>query len=422
MGQSKELFVSSRSLAKKLGVWPLQGPEHKKPTPFHGPRGFDELGDWETELFDSGSLSSESAPQREGLPRNFKMRHAPHYVQELVSGGAVRQVVGVPVDSIDGATASPFGEGPSPTAPQERAVPPLPNGKGPAGATASPPEISALTKSIATWGILQPLLVRRHLGRYRLIAGASRLAAARRLGLREVPCVLYDVPPDQARQLLEATNQLAERNDGALPGNAFPVLFQSLQTIASCIRLLSDNGASPQDMAARLASAEAQRASRLAYGLSLLSLQPRLARSDIDAAHILDEVLARSSDERDLSRVTLEASVTRPCRFESDRRLVSVVMAGAIDALASVAGRGSILQLHLRRENDLVVFHVSQQVVEVGDWGESRWFDPAWRERPGGFAAGVALLAARRACELHGGRLELSAIEGGCQIVAHLPT
>ena len=45
-----------------------------------------------------------------------------------------------------------------------------------AGASAVPP--AALVESVATHGILQPLLVRRQNGRYQVIAGRERLAAA----------------------------------------------------------------------------------------------------------------------------------------------------------------------------------------------------------------------------------------------------
>jgi hypothetical protein len=52
----------------------------------------------------------------------------------------------------------------------------------------------------------------------------------------------------------------------------------------------------------------------------------------------------------------------------------------------------------------------------------SLWFDPDWEGRPGGEPAAVGLLAARRATELHGGRLELSPTEsGGVRLVLSFP-
>ena len=50
-----------------------------------------------------------------------------------------------------------------------------------------------LSESIRSYGILNPLTVRRRAGRYELVAGERRLRAAKIAGLREVPCMLIDV-------------------------------------------------------------------------------------------------------------------------------------------------------------------------------------------------------------------------------------
>ena len=49
----------------------------------------------------------------------------------------------------------------------------------------------ALVKSIQKLGVLQPLLVRPRAGRFELIAGARRLAAAAAAALTEVPCLVH---------------------------------------------------------------------------------------------------------------------------------------------------------------------------------------------------------------------------------------
>jgi ParB family chromosome partitioning protein len=64
--------------------------------------------------------------------------------------------------------------------------------------------IEALAQSIASQGVIQPLVVRPHPGapgRYQLIAGERRLRAVQRLGWQTVPAVVRAVP-DEA--LLEA--------------------------------------------------------------------------------------------------------------------------------------------------------------------------------------------------------------------------
>ena len=55
-----------------------------------------------------------------------------------------------------------------------------------------------LSESIRSYGILNPLTVRRRAGRYDLVAGERRLRAAKIAGLREVPCMLIDVNMEDA--------------------------------------------------------------------------------------------------------------------------------------------------------------------------------------------------------------------------------
>ncbi len=58
--------------------------------------------------------------------------------------------------------------------------------------------LAELSESIRSYGILNPLTVRRRGGRYELVAGERRLRAAKLIGLREVPCVLLDVNMEDA--------------------------------------------------------------------------------------------------------------------------------------------------------------------------------------------------------------------------------
>ena len=51
-------------------------------------------------------------------------------------------------------------------------------------------EVQSLADSISTNGIIQPLTVRKgEGGKYLLIAGERRLRAAKKAGLRRIPCV-----------------------------------------------------------------------------------------------------------------------------------------------------------------------------------------------------------------------------------------
>ena len=67
-------------------------------------------------------------------------------------------------------------------------------------------ELAALTRSIATFGVVDPVLARR--ADRRLIAGHQRIVAARRAGLTTVPVILLDLPVEDARLLNVALNQI----------------------------------------------------------------------------------------------------------------------------------------------------------------------------------------------------------------------
>lgn len=64
-------------------------------------------------------------------------------------------------------------------------------------------KLEELARSIKANGIIQPILVRRDGGTFRIIAGERRWRAAQRAGLLKVPVVVRDVPADSHKQLLE---------------------------------------------------------------------------------------------------------------------------------------------------------------------------------------------------------------------------
>ena len=70
-------------------------------------------------------------------------------------------------------------------------------------------QLRMLMRSIEEFGFLSPCLVER--GTYNLIAGHGRVEAAKRLGMKTVPCVFVeDITEDQRRAYILADNRLTE--------------------------------------------------------------------------------------------------------------------------------------------------------------------------------------------------------------------
>jgi ParB/RepB/Spo0J family partition protein len=63
--------------------------------------------------------------------------------------------------------------------------------------------VAALAGSIALQGLLVPLVVREHARGFELVAGFHRIAAARSLGLAEVPVVIRDGDTEDADRAVE---------------------------------------------------------------------------------------------------------------------------------------------------------------------------------------------------------------------------
>ncbi len=75
----------------------------------------------------------------------------------------------------------------------------------------APGDITELANSIKQVGILEPLLVRPQGNKYDVIAGTRRLAAAKKIGLKEVPCIIKDMDDETA--LIVSLSENIQRGD-----------------------------------------------------------------------------------------------------------------------------------------------------------------------------------------------------------------
>lgn len=91
-------------------------------------------------------------------------------------------------------------------------------------------EMAALVESIRTFGLVDPVLVRRH--DRMVVGGHQRLEAAKRLGMAEVPVVELDLSDEQAKALNVALNRIGGTWD-------IPKLAELLASLPADIQALT---------------------------------------------------------------------------------------------------------------------------------------------------------------------------------------
>ena len=113
-------------------------------------------------------------PRKTGLPSNIQMKHDQHFVDLISRRTEARITRMISVEKI------------------------VPN---PQQARSELGNIDELMASIRSKGILEPILVRPKKGNYEIIAGERRYVAAKRVGLKEIPCIEMDVEDNEAMEL-----------------------------------------------------------------------------------------------------------------------------------------------------------------------------------------------------------------------------
>lgn len=109
-----------------------------------------------------------------GLPDFMKMRHDYHLVDELTQKAKSPIIRNIPMEKI---IANEF---------QPRK---------------DMGELNELMESIKEIGIIEPVIVRPRDGNFEIIAGERRFRAAKLAGLKEIPCVVHDIPDNEALEI-----------------------------------------------------------------------------------------------------------------------------------------------------------------------------------------------------------------------------
>jgi ParB-like chromosome segregation protein Spo0J len=353
-------------------------------------------------LVDDGLPARSARPVREGLPPSYRMRADAHYVEQLSAPPPARDQM-IDVKSLDSA--------------------PL----------ADAAALGPLTESIRRHGVLQPLLIRRVEGRYRVIDGTRRLSAAIAAGLAKVPCLLHEVNDDEAAALASAANARPAqvvREAAASPawtGDLETELARALGSLSVCTRMLSRQVSSfSRDAASLIIQAEVGRASALLQSARVLKAAAPAPRTRVPARRVAELAMQDVESERLLNNIRLQLdSRAVPEPFVAGDELQLVFAAAAMlrvtfALLEGVAAAAATMAVETDAAGRVAIV-VSQDAAVAPDRWTSHALDPDWAGRPGGVLALTALLALRQVANAHHGQLSIDAPGGGTRIGLALP-
>ena len=353
-------------------------------------------------------IGEPTPPLREGLPPKFRMRADAHYVEELDSA-----LFTAPIRHLDVRTIDPL----------QRDGDHTPS--------------ADFVESVRRHGVLQPLLVRSRGGRFQVMAGGRRLAAALEAGLSEVPCLVERVDDEQARALAAATNvpSAREASPAIRPERpnadiAFGAFADCLTAVASSAHLLSSGSALTQAVAVDLVRAEAARALHLLKALRVLRGEVSPLRSPLYPRTVLQRVFDETVAERRLRGVTLTIDRHKadgPLFAGDEDLLIAAIGSLVVAAPALLSGQSvRAVSLSATTRSDGAIVFIADHDAELPLFWRSILAEEDAREGsvPGGSATTSALTllrAARQVAELHGGRMSVDCRDGMTSLSIAVP-
>jgi hypothetical protein len=294
------------------------------------------------------------------------------------------------------------------------------------GGGEAPPHLVA---SITRHGVLAPLIVQRNNGRYKIITGQKRLAAARAAGLRDVPCLVHHVNDERARALRDVLSE--QHNDVARePAGQAELLeasdagiSQMLDALTSCSTLAG--GPAPgltRAVAADLARAEAWRTRCLFEATRVVRYGVTSGGETVFPRELLQTVLDAIEVERRLRRVALETSISVggvPIARADRDLLVYGVSALLFAFLGMLEGRSSASVLLVANvANGRLVISIAQRARAIADSLVAPVVDSG---DPNLVEAALAVAALRRIAETFNGWVFVDKDGAGARVSVELP-
>jgi hypothetical protein len=212
----------------------------------------------------------------------------------------------------------------------------------------------------------------------------------------------------QGRPFDSAQGRPFDSAQGRRADKAFAQLAEDVASIESAAAVLAGD-VSPMTRSANVdvIVAQAWRASWLLRAMAILDSSHRGYQRPRPLGFILTEVCQRLSAESRLSgfALTVHASDWNTPVSVDEGALVTG-LTGAVLGTLGVVGRSEGVTVRLSASaaaGELRSVEVSQDDVMVAPSIASRFFDPLWTERPGGWVAGLGASAARAVAQQQGG-------------------
>jgi len=367
-------------------------------------------GQIETPYCDPDDFESRT-PVREGLPPKFRMRHAPHYVEQLMGDAPLQTVRQIAIDQIDEVQIE-----------DDNVHGPL------VGAS-----LDDLVASIRDVGLLQPLLVAARDGsRFELLAGRHRLSAARQAGLSTVPCLVVNADVEAAMKLRAQAQRRAIAESPTTPGsdsvvNTPPALLRiAFAEIATSMRFVNSLApiARANDPAARAAmvmdaiGVESHRAATMsAAGALLMRTDPPRLRP-LDCAAVLEPIRAEIKLAARVKGVDVDWTQSLAlAKTVADRDALATGWSALMHAMLGVAQEGDRLTISLStaRVRPAIMLEVMLRGGSINGSVDG-FLDTDRRDHPAGQAGAMMLASARQSAQLHGGRLTVRTVDDGVAV------
>jgi hypothetical protein len=207
-------------------------------------------------------------------------------------------------------------------------------------------------------------------------------------------------PPADLKERRDARERRAEK--------AFTQLAEDVASIESAAAVLAGD-VSPMTRRANVdvIVAQAWRASWLLRAIALLDSSHRRHQRSRQLGFILTQVCDRLAAECRLTGFTLAVHASDwNAAVSVDEPALVTGLTGAVFGTLGVVGRSDGVTIRLSASasaGELRSVDVTQDDVMVGPSIASRFFDPLWSERPGGWVAGLGASAARAVAQQQGG-------------------